>query len=261
MENLSFQSPALAGVGVLGGQVGFADAGQVEACVSKCIDHAGAVSDQAHADLILQPRMQLVAPLCTGWGLNGVADILGALQLHRIGPAVALVHYIAQAVKGVLVARWCDVQAPPRVQFQARRAEVKLYTVFVGMSDPEHVILRRVQPREGQTLEVVHDLGLLFLARGVGCGKTDYTRAVGPLVTTGDDQGLGPVWVATQDLGQRFARDRHRLAVCIADQVTAVVIGQHLVRDEVADRTSARAFAVAKELDQHRRAASMIWAS
>ena len=57
--------------------------------------------------------MQLVATLCAGRGLDGVAHLLGALQLHRICPTVALVQQVAQAVIGVLIARWRDVQAAP----------------------------------------------------------------------------------------------------------------------------------------------------
>lgn len=68
--------------------------------------------------------MQLVAALGAGRGLNGVADLLGALQLDRIGPAVALVHQVAQAVKSVLVARWRDVEAAPSGQLKARGAEM-----------------------------------------------------------------------------------------------------------------------------------------
>jgi hypothetical protein len=134
MENLSFQTPALAGVGVLGGQVGLTDAGQVEARVCKRIDHGCAVCDQTDADLVLQPRMQLVATLSARWRLYGVADLLRALQLHRIGPAMALVHHVAQAVEGFLVAGRSDIQAAARGQLQARRAEVKLDAVFVGIS-------------------------------------------------------------------------------------------------------------------------------
>jgi len=196
-----------------------------------------------------------------GWGLNGVADFLGALQLHRISPTIALVHYVAQAVKGFLVAGGRDVQAAARGQLQARRAEVELDAVFVGMSDPKHLILRRVQPREGQPLEVVHYLGLLLLGRGVGGGKADHASAVGPLVSASVDQGFGAVGIAAQNLWQRLAGHGDRLAVSIADQVAVLVIGQHPVRDEVANRTSPCAFAVAEELDQHRRAASTIWAS
>ena len=134
------------------------------------------VGDQADADLVLQPRVQLVAALGAGWGLDGVANLLRALQLHRVGPAVALVHDVTQAIEGFLIARRRDVQAAARAQLQTRRAKVKLNPVFVIMSDPKHVILRRVQPREGL----------------------------------------------------------------------------HLVRDDVADRTRAHAFAVAKEIDQQR---------
>jgi len=111
MENLSFQAPAFAGLGVLGGQVGLADAGQLEARIGKGIEHAGAVGDQADADLIEDPRMQLVTPMGAGRGLDGVAHLLGALEFHRIGPAVALVHQVTQAVIGVLIARRRNVQA------------------------------------------------------------------------------------------------------------------------------------------------------
>jgi hypothetical protein len=135
---------------------------------------------------------------------------------------------------------------------------VKLDAVFVGMSDPKHLILRRVQPREGQALETVHDLGLLLLSRGIGGSKADHACTIRPLVAAGVDQVFSAVGIAAQYLGQRLPRDGDRLAVCIADQIAVAVIGQHLVRDEVADRTSARTFAVAEELDQHRRDASMI---
>jgi len=94
MENLSVQAPAFAGLGVLGGQVGLAGAWQVKARIGKGIEHAGAVGDQADADLVEDPRMQLVAAVGAGRGLDCVADILRALQLHRVGPAVALVHQV-----------------------------------------------------------------------------------------------------------------------------------------------------------------------
>jgi len=57
MENLSFQAPALAGLGVLGGQVGFACTGQVETRVGQGLDHAGAILDQTHRYLIEDPSM------------------------------------------------------------------------------------------------------------------------------------------------------------------------------------------------------------
>ncbi len=195
--------------------------------------------------------MQLVTALRTGRGLDGVADLLRALHVHRIGPAVALVHDIPQAVIGVLVARWGDVEALACRQLQARRAEMQLDPAFVAMADPEHLILLRVQPREGQPLEPVHDLGLLILGWVVAIRKTDHACAVGPLVAAGVDQCLGAVGIAAQDLGQRIACDGHRLAISIADQVAVAVIGQHALGDEVTDRPRARAFAVGEEFDQH----------
>jgi len=53
MENLSFQPPAFAGLGVAGGDVGLARAWQVEACVGECVHHGRAVVDQTHIDLVL----------------------------------------------------------------------------------------------------------------------------------------------------------------------------------------------------------------
>ena len=131
--------------------------------------------------------------------LDGVANLLRALQLHRVGPAVALIHDVTQAVEGFLIARRRDIQAAARAQLQTQRAKVKLNPVFVIMSDPKHVILRRVQPSEGLPLEVVHDLGLLVLGRDILGGKADHTRAVGPLVAASVDQGFGAVSVTAPD--------------------------------------------------------------
>jgi hypothetical protein len=79
MENLSFQPPALAGVGIVGGDVGLAGARQVKACVGERIDHGRPVGDQTHVDLILYPGVQLVTTLRARWGLDGVADLLSTL--------------------------------------------------------------------------------------------------------------------------------------------------------------------------------------
>ncbi|WP_416046598.1 hypothetical protein [Phaeobacter inhibens] len=261
MENLSFQPPAFAGVRVAGGDVGLAGARQVEACVDEGVDHGRAVDDQAEVNLVLYPGVQFFAALGAGRGLYGVTNLLRALHAHRVGPTVTLVHHVAQAVIGVLVARWRDVEALARRQLQARRAEVKLDPAFVAMADPEHLILLRVQPREGQPLEMVHDLGLLVLGRGVTVRKADHARAVGPLVATGVDQGLGALRVAAQDLGQRITGDDLGLAVGISDQVAVAVIGQHALGDEVSNRPRARAFAIGEELDQHSRASSRSAAS
>jgi len=53
MEYLSFQTPAFAGVGILGGEVGFARARDVKTRIDEGVEHAGAVGDQTDADLVL----------------------------------------------------------------------------------------------------------------------------------------------------------------------------------------------------------------
>jgi len=75
-------------------------------------------------------------------------------------------------------------------------------------------------------LETVHDLGLLFLGQGIGCGKVDHPGAVGPLVAAGVDQGLGAVGIAAKDIGQWFPRNGHRLAVCVVEIKGYTYIGQ-----------------------------------
>ncbi|SHI03469.1 hypothetical protein SAMN05443551_4157, partial [Marivita hallyeonensis] len=131
---------------------------------------------------------------------------------------------------------------------------MELDPAFVAMADPEHLILLRVQPREGQPLEPVHNLGLLVLGRVVTIRKADHARAVGPLVAAGVDQSFGAVGIAAQDLGQWVAGGDYGLAVGITDRVAVTVIGQHALGHEVADWPRARALAVGEELDQHRRA-------
>ena len=64
---------------------------------------------------------------------------------------------------------------------------MQLDTIFVAVTDPEHVVLLAVQPGEGQLLEGVHHFGLLRFAGRVLSGKADHARAVGPLVTAGVD--------------------------------------------------------------------------
>ena len=54
MENFSFQAPSLTGFGVLGGQVGLADAGQVEARIGKGIERA--FCDQGALELSKTPE-------------------------------------------------------------------------------------------------------------------------------------------------------------------------------------------------------------
>ncbi|EAQ01678.1 hypothetical protein OB2597_14581 [Pseudooceanicola batsensis HTCC2597] len=153
MENLSFQSPALAGVGVFGSDVVLAGAGDLEACVRERIDHTGAVGDDADADLIEDPIVQLFATLRARRRLNRRPHFAGAFWVQRVCPTVRLVHQIAQAGKGVLMPWWRDVQSLTGAKLKARRAEVQLDITFMRVTHPKAIVLIPVQPGKGQSLK------------------------------------------------------------------------------------------------------------
>ncbi|CUJ97584.1 hypothetical protein RUE5091_01822 [Ruegeria denitrificans] len=94
---------------------------------------------------------------------------------------------------------------------------MQLNSVFVAVPDPEQVELLTVHTSECQCLEGVHDFDLLGFGGCVLAGKADDARAVGPLIATGVDQGLGAGGIAAQHFRQRIAYDRHGLAISIAD--------------------------------------------
>jgi hypothetical protein len=253
MEDVSFQSPALARVGVLHGEVFLARTRDDEADIGHQRDHAGAVGDGADGNLVEDPALDLLAGLGALRGLKDGLNLLRAVGVHRVGPAVCLVHQVAEGVECGLIAGRGDVQAAARGQVETRGAEVQLDAAFVAVTDPEDVELLGVEAREGELFEAVHDLGLLRLGRGVVGGKADDTGAVGPGMGAGVDQRLGPVWVATQDLGARVAERVRGQANLIADQVAIGIVGQHLIGDQVADGTGPAPLAVGEELDQHSR--------
>lgn len=209
MEDVSFQSPALARVGVLDGEVFLARAWDGEANVGHQGDHAGAVGDGADGNLVEDPRLDFLAGLGARCGLKDGLNLLRAVGVHRISPVVGLVHQVAQRVEGGLIAGRGDVQAAAGGQVETRGAEVQLDAAFVAVADPEDVELLGVEAREGELFEAVHDLGLLRLGRGVVGGEADDTSAVGPGMGAGVDQRLGPVGIAAQDFGARVA-DRVR---------------------------------------------------
>nr|WP_239479769.1 L-type lectin-domain containing protein [Actibacterium sp. 188UL27-1] len=66
-------------------------------------------------------------------------------------------------------------------------------------------------------------------SRGIAVRKTDHTRAIGPQVAAGVDQGLGAIGIVAQDLWQWITSDGQGLAIGIADQVAIAVIGHHLI--------------------------------
>lgn len=142
-------------------------------------------------------------------GFKDRLDLLRAVGVHRVGPAVGLVHQVAKGIEGGLIAGRGDVQALARGKVEARGAEVQLDAALVAVADPEDVELLGVEAREGELFEVVHDLGLLRLGRGVVGGEADDTGAVGPGMGARVNQRLGPVGIAAHDFGARVA-DRMR---------------------------------------------------
>ncbi|MFZ0099016.1 MAG: hypothetical protein WAK98_11060 [Gemmobacter sp.] len=114
MEDVSFQSPALARVGVLDSEVFLARARDGEADIGHQGDHAGAVGDGAHGYLVENPCMHLVAGLGALRGFKDGLHLLRAVGVHRVGPAVGLVHQVAQRVEGGLIAGRGDIQAAAR---------------------------------------------------------------------------------------------------------------------------------------------------
>ncbi|GAA3857693.1 hypothetical protein GCM10022404_05670 [Celeribacter arenosi] len=153
MKNLSFQTPALAGVGVLGGDVVLAGAGDLEARIGQSVDHAGAVGNDADADLIEDPIMQRFATLRAGRRFNRRPHFTGAFWVQRVCPTVRFVQQIAQAGKGGLMSWRRDVQGLASVELKAWRAEVQLDVALVCMAHPEAIVLIPVQPSKGQSLK------------------------------------------------------------------------------------------------------------
>lgn len=205
--------------------------------------------------------MDLLAGLGALRGLKDGLHLLRAVGVHRVGPAVVLVHQVAKGIEGGLIAGRGDVQAAAGGQVKAWSAEVELDAALMAMADPEDVELLRVEARESELFEAVHDLGLLRLGRGVVGGKADDTCAVGPGMGAGVDQRLGLVGIATQDLGARVADRVRGLASLIADQVAVGIVGQNLIGDQVADGAGPAPLAVGEEFDQHSRPWARIWAS
>ena len=205
--------------------------------------------------------MDLLAGLGALRGFEDGLNLLRAVGVHRVGPTVGLVHQVAKGIEGGLIAGRGDVQAAAGGQVKAWSAEVELDAALMAMADPEDVELLRVEARESELFEAVHDLGLLRLGRGVVGGKADDTGAVGPGMGAGVDQRLGPVGIATQDLRARVADRVRGLASLIADQVAVGIVGQNLIGDQVADGAGPAPLSVTEELDQHSRPWARIWAS
>lgn len=195
--------------------------------------------------------MEPIAPGGAVGGLRYRLDLGRSLHVHGIGPAVGLVHQVAQAVEGAFVAGRGDVETAPAVQLHARRAEMQLDAILVGVAHPEAGVAVGIEAGEGDLLEAVDHLLLLVFGGGVLAGEADDTGAIGPFVRASVDQVDHALGIAAHDLRQRLAGHRHGLAGRIADQIAVVVIGKHGAGGQVFDRPRAATLAVWEELDQH----------
>jgi hypothetical protein len=158
---------AFAALRVERGDVVFAGARNLKARLGQGLDHARAVLDLSLSDAVEEPILDGFAGLAAPGVFHEADDVAGALRVLGVGPAVPLVLDIPEGVEGLLVAGRCDVEAAPVGQLHPRRHEVEFHPPLVGVPDPKHVPLVRLQARERQTLEGVHHLDLLPLSRRV----------------------------------------------------------------------------------------------
>lgn len=135
-EQVSFQTPALVGLGVAQGDVIFAGARQIETCRRQSFGHARAVADAAGLDALDDPVMDQLAGIAAPDALDEADGLAGALRRHRIVPAVFLVQNIAQGVVVLLVAGRRDVEAAPARKLHARRHEMQFDAALMGVADP-----------------------------------------------------------------------------------------------------------------------------
>lgn len=85
--------------------------------------------------------MDLLAGLGALWGFKDGLNLLRAVGVHGIGPAVGLVHQVTKGIEGGLIAGRGDVEAAAGGQVETRGAEVQLDAAFVAVADPEDVEL------------------------------------------------------------------------------------------------------------------------
>ncbi|MGR3761095.1 hypothetical protein ACUXV3_13350 [Roseobacteraceae bacterium NS-SX3] len=212
MENFSFQAKPFCGLGVFDGQVILARTGHFEARIRQGGNHVGAILDQTHGNLVGDPGMERIAPGGAVRGLRNRLDLGCTLDVHGIGPAVDLVHQIAQAVEGAFVAGRRDVEAAPAVKLHSGCAEMQFNAILMGVAHPEAGVAVRIEAGEGDLLETVDHFLLLVLGRGVLASEADDTRAVGPLVRASVDQVDHALGITAHDLRQRHARHGHGIA-------------------------------------------------
>lgn len=250
-EQVSFQTPALVGLGVAHGDVIFAGARQIEPRRRQSLGHTRAVTDVAGLYAMDDPVVDQLARIAAPHALDEADGLAGALRCHRIVPAVFFVQSIAQGVVVLLVAGRCDVEAAPAHQLHARRHEMQLDAALVGVTHPQHIALVGFETGKGKVFEGVHHLPLQGRVRRVVRREGDDAGAIGPLVRAGVDQRAHAVGVSAQNLRQGLAGKQHDVAALVADRVAVLVVSDDVALDQVVNRSRSAALAVSKELDQH----------
>ena len=235
--DLSLQAEPVPRLRVQRRHVRLALPGHVQSRVLQRRHQARPVLDRPAFDPIRHEGVQRLAAvephgaLATVTDLAGMHLLAGAFGIVRPRPAVFVVERIPQRIEGALPAGRGDVERPTGVKLQPRRYEVKfdppgasvlvrpvpvrfgplvrslallrIRTVRVRVAHPQDVVLVRLQPREGDALELVHDAFLLGLARAIFRRERQDARRVAPLPIDPVDQLARLRWIAPQHLGQR----------------------------------------------------------
>jgi hypothetical protein len=148
-------------------------AGNCHAGIFQRRHHPRAVLDETCPYKVCQQAVEGLPAFTQGKPLQiahrGAVQLSGALWIVRPRPAMGMVQEVPQRPEGAFPAGRGNVQGFSGGQLQARGHEVKLYPPAFGvlMAHPCDVILLRVETREGQRLQLIHDLALLFLGRRV----------------------------------------------------------------------------------------------
>lgn len=195
--------------------------------------------------------MDQLAGIAAPDALYEADGLAGALRRHRIDPAVFLVQDIAQGVVVLLVAGRRDVETAPAHQLHARRHEVQLDAVLMGVAHPKHIALVGFETGKGKVLERVHHLPLLGGVRRLFLCEGNDAGAIGPLVRASVDQRAHSVGIAAQHLRQRLAGKQHDRAALVADSVAVLVVSDDVALDQIVNRPRSAPLAVSEKLDQH----------
>lgn len=157
----------------------------------------------------------------------------GACRIVGPRPTLAQIVQVAEQVKMLLPAGRAGIEGPARCQLHARNDEVQFMVPGVAVPHPEDVALIRLQPREGQPLEVIHDALLLLRRHRVVRMPGQHSGGEPPSRVQRVDESAGGGYVATQNIRRMFLTTRI------------------ITPDKVARGCVAAAPSVRKDLHQH----------